>query len=372
MDNSAKRAVCTIITKSFISQARVLAQNLKDHDRGLEFWVLLADRLNGEFDPAKEPFKLIQLGELKDQAAIHRMAFYYSPFEFCCALRPYFHEYLAERGLEEWIFLDGDTLVFGSLEKVFEELRGAEVLLTPHFNEVKDDDKIIEKFESKVMKYGLYNAGFLAMRNTSETRKFIYWWKRRLEKYCFFNTKAGLFVDQLWLMYAPHFFAGIKSFKHPGVNTAYWNLRERTLNEDSAGRLLSNGEPLISYHFSGWQLEKPENITKLTRFYDNYQDPVWKKISLMYKASLIKHGYFETKDYLYAFSRFKSGEIITSEMRTYYFELLKSGAQIGDPFERAALFTKKFQPNKEKPFWTRLHLYLYRIKQAVIQGVKNF
>ena len=54
---------CTAITKNYLAFARVLGLSLLEHDPGSRLYVLLADRLEGAFDPSHEPFTLIHLAD---------------------------------------------------------------------------------------------------------------------------------------------------------------------------------------------------------------------------------------------------------------------------------------------------------------------
>jgi hypothetical protein len=124
---------CTIVTKSFLAHARVLGESLRAHHPGAKLYVLLADRVENRFEPSREPFTLIQMEELGASDVIRRMCFYYTPFELCCALRGVLHEYMAERlGLEKWLFIDGDVLICGSLERVWSDLDHQSLLLSIH------------------------------------------------------------------------------------------------------------------------------------------------------------------------------------------------------------------------------------------------
>jgi hypothetical protein len=57
-------AACTIVAKNYLSFARVLARSFHAHHPDLPFFVLLADEVDGYFDPAQEPFQLIPFCDL--------------------------------------------------------------------------------------------------------------------------------------------------------------------------------------------------------------------------------------------------------------------------------------------------------------------
>ena len=99
-------AGCTIIAKNYLAHARVLAQSFLKHHPGAVFFVLLADRLDGFFDPQKELFKLVQLDELglQDQTLL---CFQYTVVELSTAAKPFFLSHLFDRyNIQRLIFLD--------------------------------------------------------------------------------------------------------------------------------------------------------------------------------------------------------------------------------------------------------------------------
>jgi hypothetical protein len=59
--------------------------------------------------------------------------------------------------------------------------------------------------ETRSIQYGIYNLGFCALRDTSQTRRVVAWWGRRLENDCVIDFARGIFVDQKWADYFPAF-----------------------------------------------------------------------------------------------------------------------------------------------------------------------
>ena len=57
-------AACTIAAKARLPSARVVATSFAEHHPGVPFFVLLADEVEGCFDPAAEPYELIGLDAL--------------------------------------------------------------------------------------------------------------------------------------------------------------------------------------------------------------------------------------------------------------------------------------------------------------------
>src|SRR5262249_54370633 len=125
-------AACTIVARNYLSHARVWARSLRKHNPGCETFVLLADRLEGEFEIGEEPFEIIPVGELRIRDFTD-LAFKYSILELCTAVKPFFLEYLmVERGFERIVYFDPDIQVFGALTLANTALDTENIVLVPH------------------------------------------------------------------------------------------------------------------------------------------------------------------------------------------------------------------------------------------------
>ena len=324
------KAVCTIVTKSHIAYARALCRGLARHDPGVPLYVLLADEPEGFVDPGGEPFTVLTFADLAERETAENMAFYYTPFELCCALRPHLHQYMLEKtDHSRWCFLDADIFIADSLEPVFEELRHASIFLNPHCTRETGN---ANPLESTLAKLGVYNGGFLGLRRDATAEAFIEWFKRRLEFHCL-SVERGFFVDQLWLNLVPHFFEDVTFLSHPGANLAHWNLHERELVKTADGRFLVNGEPLLFIHFSGADLDAPENVSRYAPDLDGKASPAWGELLRRYAASLREEGLEETASFPYSYACYADGREIYPEDRQKFWEDCKAGV-----------------PRKESPF----------------------
>ncbi|GAP96400.1 hypothetical protein [Leptolyngbya sp. NIES-2104] len=337
-----ERIFCTIVTKNYLAYARTLAETLKEHHSESKLFVLLADRIEDYFEPELELFEVIRLEELPDQKAIEQMCFYYTPLELCCALRGLLHEYIIEHTTaENWVFLDCDIMVCHSLETLFETLSETSILLTPHSSvplDVKDVDH-----ELSILMHGLSNAGFLGLRRTEQTREFLNWWKDRLTYYSFLDSAIGdprgLSLDQRWLNLVLLYFPDFKFVKHPGANIGHWNFYERKFERNAAGEIVVNQHPVLFLHFSGWDINNPEYVSKHSPLYREKDQSPWTELAKLYREKLLKNGYEETRQFPYTFATFSDRTPITQAMRRGYYEELKQGTAVaGSPFEQPEYF----------------------------------
>jgi hypothetical protein len=339
-----EQAVCTIITKSYLPFARALSHSLREHSPNLRLYVLLADELDGYFNPTEEPFTTILLEELPEQDLVRKMCFYYTAFELCCALRGMLHEYMYEKNIaRSWLFLDSDILTYSSLQEIFNQLEKTSILLNPHLLNPVNQPYVYD-VEVGVLVSGIYNAGFLGLKRSEETRRFIDWFKDRLIHYGF-NRRGKeaifklLFVDQLWLNFVPHFFNEVSFLVHPGANVGYWSLISQKITKENNIYLINN-KPLLFIHFSGWNISQPSQISAYLSIGEGIS--IWKELGEHYKELLLNYGYEESRNYPYAFSSFSNDQKIIPEMRYLYYEkTVNNEVAQTDPFSENNYFILK-------------------------------
>jgi len=290
-DGKGRLAFFTICSRNFTAYARTLADSIRAQHPDAALFVALCDERGDDYDVTGLPFELVELDQL-DMADYQEMGRRYNITEFNTAIKPFVFTYLFERrGFEKVVYLDPDILVVSPLEEVTSALSdGAEAVLTPHILHPAEDT---ERTDIHMLQLGIYNLGFVALRNTARVREIVKWWERRLEFECVIRPEEGLFVDQKWADLLPSFIENTHILHHPGYNVAYWNLPQRqvTLRDDT---WLVNGQRLRFVHFSGNKLEDPavfsrhswqlnvDNIGDLKLLLDEYRTRVFGNDHLAY------------------------------------------------------------------------------------------
>jgi glycosyltransferase involved in cell wall biosynthesis len=324
--------IVTIVTKSYLAFARTLAASFKKHNPDGKVFVLFADEIDGYFDPKKEDFISIQLDELRNEVNnLGGLCFQYKVIELCTALKPFVLKYLFQKyHLPKLAYFDPDILVMDNLQPLAELLENFDIILTPHLTKPYLDNK--NPSEISIMQAGVYNLGFIALANTSTTITLLNWWQEKLYKYCLVDIAHGLFTDQKWIDLVPGFFKETYILRDPGYNVAYWNLHERTLSNDG-GKILCNGEILRFFHFSGYDIDAPDVVSKhQDRHTFNKLDTTVTELFSVYRKLLIENGQIEAKKLPYAFDFFKNGAKIPPVFREIYYNL-SNPEKFGNPFE---------------------------------------
>jgi len=236
--------VFTICSANYISYAASLMQSVRRWQPGAARFIVLADT------PRAFP-GLDLAAELIDCAALEipllaNMALWYGVTEFNTALKPFACRYfLHRRGVRALCYLDPDTLLFAPLDPVFAALARSSCVLTPHIQQPLQDGR--EPSDLTILKSGVYNLGFIALRDGVPARRLLDWWAERCVLHCRIDIAGHLFTDQRWLDLAPGFLPSLRILHHPGCNVAYWNLAHRRVTRAADGGWLVRGARWCSF-----------------------------------------------------------------------------------------------------------------------------
>jgi hypothetical protein len=170
--------------------------------------------------------------------------------EACTAVKATALRHLLALGAAKVIYLDPDIAAFAPLTPLLERLDGASIVLTPHQATPDTTLEAVRDNEGGSMRYGIYNLGFLGVRNDAVGRDFAAWWEARLLAACYDAPEAGIFTDQKYCDLVPGLFAGVHIERDPGCNVASWNLAQRPIRFTAAGQATAGGRLLRFWHFT--------------------------------------------------------------------------------------------------------------------------
>jgi glycosyltransferase involved in cell wall biosynthesis len=266
---SSTRAYFTICARNFLAYAVTLYDSLIKSHGPVDFYVGLCDSTE-EIDLNGFDFQIIPLADLGN-AFLFEMAERYSITEFNTAIKPSVFRFLFDRlHYEEVIYLDPDIFVNEPLLEITSAFdSGYSAVVTPHITYPSNDDAPENAVDEALMcKYGVFNLGFFALKNTEENANFISWWERTLRYRCVIDYSNGIFVDQKWVDLLVAFVENVRILRHPGYNVAYWNLPQRKVTYQKNRFLVNDRFPLVFAHFSGVRVDEPtvfsRHSTKVT------------------------------------------------------------------------------------------------------------
>ena len=331
----------TICAKNYLAQALTLRESFLKHNPSLNFFIFLADKIDG----VEDVDRVVALDKSWIPDWVN-MAFKYDVIEFNTSIKPFCFGKLFKEGYEKVIYLDPDIYVTRPLDYIYECLNNKSVVLTPHYCDIEDhfDGAVSEETFNKV---GIYNLGFCALKNDKVGQEIAKWWQNRLQYKCYSQSSEGLFVDQKWMDYIPGFFPDATCVSsHYGMNVAIWNLHERELFIDEKQgymiRRKKTGDefPLLFFHFSGFDPFETSVINRRHPQFNVTTYPSFKPIIEEYRERVYANGYDRFSKMTYGFNHYFDGSVITPLQRRIFRVYLNEHKVEFNPFEINTPFYK--------------------------------
>jgi ectoine hydroxylase-related dioxygenase (phytanoyl-CoA dioxygenase family)/lipopolysaccharide biosynthesis glycosyltransferase len=319
----------TSITANYLPKARVLANSIKRVHPEAQFHLVLSDIIPSTLVLKNEPFDSIITIEELSIPNLKSWIFKHSIVEMCTGVKPFaFQEIFRRYNCEKIIYLDPDIVIFNRLDCIAEKLDDHSIVLTPHQTEPENYNEAVIDNEICSLKHGVYNLGFLAIRNSEEGRRFLEWWLKRCFDFCYDDIPGGIFTDQRWIDLAPAFFEDLYILREPNYNVATWNLTNRMATGSLKEGIFINGRPLCFYHFSGFDSGAQEIMLKKY----GASSPVLFELRKWYIAQCEYMGQYEFGKISCFYSYFDNSELITKQQRLLYRQRLDLQQAYPNPF----------------------------------------
>ena len=245
-------ACFTSFTYSYLPRACVLAQTLRRAHPDWFLCAVIVDRPPPDIDLAGRlaMFDDVVEAHVLDIPGFASWIFKYNVIEACTAVKGRVLGDLLAAGYPKVVYLDPDIAVFHPLDDVVRKLDEHSIILTPHQVEPNTARDAIIDNEMTSFRYGIYNLGFVAVRNDATGRACAAWWDRMLSQACYEEVETGIYTDQKYFDMVPALFDNVLIERDPGCNVASWNISRRNLQVTRSGDLQINGSPLKFYHFT--------------------------------------------------------------------------------------------------------------------------
>ena len=212
-----KNCAFTICTQSYKGLAETLRDSFLKYNDDFDFYIIFCD---GETEREKKIIsgnEIVALGNEKYE----ELAFKYNVTEFCTCIKPFGFTYFFNKGYETVAYFDPDIMFFSRFNELYEDYS---VFLTPHILNV--ESKIKNDWgQEQFLKYGVYNCGFVALRNDDNGTLVAKWWSEQLLSKAFADPVGGMYTDQKWMDMIPSFveLSRINIIKNYGCDFAPWN-----------------------------------------------------------------------------------------------------------------------------------------------------
>ena len=321
--------VYTSVAANYLPKARVLAESIKTFHPDWIIHLVLCDKSPEWLSTEGEPFdRLLTLEDLQipDLTA---WKFKHDLVELSTAAKGFaLQNILNLPDCAEVFYFDPDVVVLSSLAPLVYEFKSASLLLTPHLTEPENTQEAIVDNELSALQHGIYNLGFIGVKNSDEGRRFASWWRDRLQEFCYDNIPGGLFTDQRWADLIPAYFPDHKVLRDPGYNVATWNLTHRNVAGSLRDGLWVNGKPLVFFHFSGFDSGAQQ------RMLNKYGSamPALFELRDWYQAACEHHGQEQLSQAPWSYDSFENGEPILPAHRRRYREQPELSARFPNPY----------------------------------------
>jgi hypothetical protein len=306
----------TSCSVNYLAKARVFAKSLKSHAPSAIVVLCLNDVLPVWFNVDDEPFDLVLDPFSYGLPDTEQWIFKHNVMELCTAVKGMALEYLLNTyEADLFFYFDPDCYILHDPRCIADYLGDAGVGLTPHILVPETSEAGIVKTEISLLRHGLYNLGFLAVRPDEQGRTFAAWWRERLNNYCYIDYENGLFTDQRWMDLAPVVFPFVKVLRQPNLNVASWNISNRPIRILPDDTFEVDGLPLIFYHFSG--VNDQQTHRHIRQMFAAGSSAAT-EIERRYEAEITQHGQQQLARHPWAYNYYSNGQNIDDTQRKLY------------------------------------------------------
>lgn len=336
----------TICTYSYAGLANVLKNSFLNYHKNFVFYIIYVDIEEKKSEEALSGKNI--LSGYMSEFDIVAMQFKYDVTEYSTSIKPFAFKYFFDNGYNKVLYFDPDIKFYSRFEDVFDKQFDAYV--TPHKLIVASTNEIDS--ETSMLKYGLYNCGFIGFNKSSLAESFILFWCERLKNYSFDDAENGVYTDQKWVDFITlKMPQKVKIIENFGCNYAPWNMDERKIQKKDNYYVISNDNAnriskLIFAHFSGFNYSLLQDgiIKHVSRKFELYND--LENLLIDYGVSLrsAQANYFMKIPYKY--NTYSNGDYITKLNRRLFRELSADNEVFNNPFDENGKFYTLMVKNK--------------------------
>ena len=323
-------AIYTSFAINYLAKARVLVNSIKAVAPGIDVIGIVCDKFPSNIDATEEPFDDLWLVEEYPAKPVTAWIFRHNIMELCTAVKGWGLLRLLESGYDFVLYLDPDCWVLEDPKQIIDLLEQKKsVMVVPHTTSPAETKEGIRLVEISSLKHGIYNLGFLLVRNDANGRQFAQWWAARLHDFCFADFESGMFTDQRWFDLAVGYFPFIQVSWHKGIDVASWNIGQRRIARSGCGGYLVDGDPLVFYHFSG---VGPAGVHRWVRDIVAPSDPLAAELEFRYEELINAAGQEELAKVRPAYDHYDDGALVESANRLMFRKSEEYAKKFPDPY----------------------------------------
>ena len=165
--------IFTSAAVNYLPKVRILCRSVKEHHPEAVVHLALADLRPAWLGTQGEPFDhILEMSEL-GIPNWRAWSFTHDIVELSTAIKPFALRHLLRLpDAATVLYFDPDMVLFSRVDDILATLKGANVALTPHQTRPEQTLEAILDNEVASLKHGIFNLGFIGVRNTAEGRRF--------------------------------------------------------------------------------------------------------------------------------------------------------------------------------------------------------
>jgi len=321
--------IFTSAAVNYLPKVRVLCTSIRKFHPEASIYLMLPDEQPDWLKVENEPFDHILPFKDLDIPNKKRWCFTHSIVELSTAVKPFaLASLLDDAEPTNVLYFDPDMVLFSRVDDILERLDDANLVLTPHQNKPELTVETIRDNELSSLRHGIFNLGFIGVRNTTEGKRFAKWWSDRTYLFCRAEVEKGLFTDQKWIDFAPVFFDGVEILKSSRHNVATWNLTTRHLEGSFEKGFTVDEEALAFYHFTGFDSGAHQVMAEKHAT----ENKALQSLISWYKKEITPAKNDPINSYPWAFGQYDDGTPIEFVHRWFYRESPDLHDEFPDPF----------------------------------------
>ena len=308
--------VFTSAAWNYLPKSHLLAKSVKKYLPDSRMILGLPDKMTDDVDYRKYDFdEIIPLSEDLINLPNHTGWIYsHTIVELATAIKPFILcQLLTRKDCEAVLYFDPDIMLFSPMDDMLAEFKNSSILLCPHVTQPEVNYQSIIDNELGSLKYGVFNFGYVGVKNSPDGRACAEWWRDRCGTWCYDDIPNGVFTDQKWSDLVPCLFDSVKVLRSPRFDVATWNTTRRAFTGSLEKGFKVNGEPLGFYHFTGF--DSGAHDVMLDRA---LAPAVQMQLTAWYKQEHVKASQDPLCQRPWAFMNYSDGTAIPAKHRAYF------------------------------------------------------
>jgi len=268
--SKVEMSLAVISTKNYVPYAHVTMSSFRAFHSDIPIFLLLVDGTSEDRSLVSNCTTVL-LSDLE----LPNRGWYtakYDASQLANAVKPAFLLYLRQFARRA-LYFDADIAVFSPCHELLKNTRDSDLVLTPHTTATfpRPEQLWAHPNNADIFHSGLFNAGVFGI-DLDRCSDFLEFWINSNFSVGAFYGPAGGQTDQQYLNWAIVLQSNVHILRDPAYNVAYWNLHDRDLRtvKEPTPVVQVNGRPLVIFHFSGFDIYNPLQLSKHDNRYSVY------------------------------------------------------------------------------------------------------